>query len=138
MRSESGTGKGLSRTDWTIAKIAVLAPMQIASVSIAVAAYVRSFHSNFTPNCMSRIMSRASALNGGKGTEKPASLEEILYCRLTIPTRFYKDEIRNRTCVGDDDYAPFVPRFPVGSFDGREVALEVFRTCTSRSCALSK
>src|SRR5262245_51210399 len=54
MRSESGTGRGFSSTEFTIVKIAVLAPMQRASVTIAVAAYPRSFHNSFSPRRMSR------------------------------------------------------------------------------------
>src|SRR5262245_5816142 len=55
MRSESGTGSGVSKTEFTIVKIAVLAPIHTANVSIAVAAYPRSFHNTFNPKRMSRI-----------------------------------------------------------------------------------
>src|SRR2546425_3146509 len=54
MRPDSGTGRGFSRTEFTIVKIAVLAPMQTASVIIAVAAYPRSFHRSFKPSRTSR------------------------------------------------------------------------------------
>ena len=54
MRPDSGTGRGFRRTEFTIVKIAVLAPMQTASVIIAVAAYPRSFHRSFKPSRTSR------------------------------------------------------------------------------------
>src|SRR5689334_18214054 len=44
--SACGTGSGWSRMELTTAKIAVLAPMQTASVRMAVAAKPRSFHSS--------------------------------------------------------------------------------------------
>ena len=55
MRSDSGTGSGRSRTELTIVKMAVFAPMQIANVKIAVTANPGSFHSRLKANWMSRI-----------------------------------------------------------------------------------
>src|SRR5213592_1226170 len=56
MRSDSGTDRGRSSTEFTMVKIAVLAPMQTAKVRIAVAANPRSFHSSLRPYRMSLIM----------------------------------------------------------------------------------
>src|SRR5437899_281929 len=44
IRSDSGTGKGLSKTEFTMVKIATFAPRHTASVRIAVTEKPRSFH----------------------------------------------------------------------------------------------
>src|SRR5262245_57243506 len=62
IRADSGTGRGLSKTEFTIVKIAALIPMHTANVRIAVAAYPRSFHNTFRPKLMSRIMTNPSRI----------------------------------------------------------------------------
>src|SRR5438093_13775522 len=54
MRSDSGTGKGRSNTEFTIVNIAVFAPRQTASVRMTVAAYPRSFQRTRRLNLISR------------------------------------------------------------------------------------
>jgi hypothetical protein len=54
IRSDSGTGKGLSKTELTIVKIATLAPRQTTSVMIAVVEKPRSFHKAFIEIAASR------------------------------------------------------------------------------------
>src|SRR5204862_4173023 len=54
MPPDSGTGSGLSSTEFTIVKIAVFAPIQTARVSIAVAAKARSFQRRRRANRISR------------------------------------------------------------------------------------
>src|ERR1700730_6205925 len=56
MRSDSGTGSGLSRTLWTTENSAVLAPMHKASVSAAVSEKALSFHTSRRPTRMSLCM----------------------------------------------------------------------------------
>ena len=48
--SACGTGNGCSRTEFTTAKMAAFAPMQMASVRIAVAEKPRSFQSSRVAN----------------------------------------------------------------------------------------
>src|SRR5437660_7116080 len=85
MRLDSGTGRGLSRTEVTIVKIAVFAPRHTARVSIAVAAYARAFHNNLKPNWTSRIMThlwlyRTAIRAGGYHLFQIFLLQQYCYC----------------------------------------------------------
>src|SRR5712691_3435244 len=54
IRSDSGTGKGLSKTEFTMVKIATFAPRHTASVRMAVVENPRSFHNAFIEIAASR------------------------------------------------------------------------------------
>src|SRR5437667_7493564 len=56
IRSDSGTGNGLSKTEFTMVKIAKFAPRHTASVRIAVVEKPRSFHNAFIEIVASRSM----------------------------------------------------------------------------------
>src|SRR5579862_9467784 len=56
--SAPGTGRGRIKTEWTMAKMAVLAPIQSARVSATVIEKPRSFKSDRIPNLISRKSAR--------------------------------------------------------------------------------
>src|SRR5580698_789739 len=63
MESAPGTGRGCSKTELTMVNSAVLAPMQMASVSTTIAAKRQSLRTDLTPYLKS--FSRELILNGG-------------------------------------------------------------------------